>query len=176
MTYSTYVLYALGAVSLLQLVALGILLRRRASGEVARLEARLAHFAEALALLTDTTQSGFTTVAAELERTDRRRAPSVSRAATARRIVTAAQAGRSIQDIAAVEEVSESEVGLQLGLAAELAPPPAPVLAKPRPRAVAHETPQRQRRGGQPVPQRRTLADAVREAPHPRTMPVAASA
>ncbi len=116
----TFVSIALGAIGLLQIVLLGILLRRRRELDLSRVEQRLAHFGEALALLTDTAQTGFTSVAAELERAGSRRVPVTNRAAAAQRIVGAARKGRSVQDIAATEEVSESEIRLHLGLASDL--------------------------------------------------------
>lgn len=115
----TYALIALGASSLLQLVLIGILLRRQPHLDLSRAEQRLAHFGEALALLTDTTQAGFTSIAAELERAGGRRALVTNRAAATKRIVGAARKGRSVQDIAATEEVSESEIRLHLGLASD---------------------------------------------------------
>lgn len=121
----TYAIYALCGVSVLQCVALIVLLKRRRDLDLARIETRLSHFAEALALLTDTTQSGFASVAAELERGSLRKTPGASRAATSKRIVSAARKGRSIQDIAAQEEISESEIRLTLGLAEELMESPA---------------------------------------------------
>ena len=116
----TYALIALSAIGLLQLVLLGVLLRRRRELDLSRVEQRLAHFGEALALLTDTTQTGFTSVAAELERTGGRRPPVTNLAAATRRIVGASRKGRSVQDIAATEEISESEIRLHLGLASDL--------------------------------------------------------
>jgi hypothetical protein len=116
----TYALIALGATSLVQLVLTGLLLRRRRETDLSRVEQRLAHFGEALALLTDTAQTGFTSVALQLERAGDRRAPVTSRAAATRRIVGAARKGRSVQDIAANEEVSESEIRLHLGLASDI--------------------------------------------------------
>jgi hypothetical protein len=44
----------------------------------------------------------------------------VSRAAASRRILGAAKQGCSVQDIAASEDVSESEIRLHLGLAEDL--------------------------------------------------------
>jgi Flp pilus assembly protein TadB len=85
------------------------LLRRRA-----RTEDRLAHFAEALALLTDTTEAGLANVALELESTRRRTPRGTSRAATAKRISTAVRKGQSIGDIVAAEALSESEIRLHL--------------------------------------------------------------
>jgi alkylhydroperoxidase family enzyme len=84
----------------------------------ARTEDRLAHFAEALALLTDTTEAGLANVALELESTRRRTPRGTSRAATAKRIATAARKGQSIQDIVAAEALSESEIRLHLRMTA----------------------------------------------------------
>lgn len=116
----TYAVIALGAIGSLQVVLLGLLLRRRGEVDLSRVEQRLAHFGEALALLTDTTQTGFTSVAAELARTGSRRAPVTNRAAATKRIVGAVRKGRSVQDIAATEDISESEIRLHLGLASDL--------------------------------------------------------
>jgi alkylhydroperoxidase family enzyme len=84
----------------------------------ARTEDRLAHFAEALALLTDTTEAGLANVALELESTRRRTPRGTSRAATAKRIATAARKGQSIEDIVAAEALSESEIRLHLRMTA----------------------------------------------------------
>lgn len=120
-----YAIAVLGGMTLLQLVALGLLLRRRNDLDLSRVETRLAHFGEALALLTDTTQAGFTSVAAELEQPDRKAVRTPNRAAVSKRIVGAVRRGRSIQDVAADEAVSESEIRLHLGLADEAVPAPA---------------------------------------------------
>jgi hypothetical protein len=101
-------------------------------GAAERLDRRLAHFVEALGLLTDTTEAGFATVAIELEQAGRRpsrlastpTAPrSTSRSttprATARRIKTATRCGREVAEIAADEGMSESEVLLYLGMSNE---------------------------------------------------------
>lgn len=114
---TNYVIYGLGGMTLLQGVALGVLLRRRGHADLSRLEGRLARFGEALALLTDTTQTGFASIAGELGRTDRRPTPEPARAATSKRIVTAVRRGRTVQQVAADERVSESEIRLHLGLA-----------------------------------------------------------
>ena len=115
-----YGLIALAGLNLLQVGLLVVVMRRRQDLDLSRIEQRLAHFGEALALLTDTAQTGFASVATELERTGARRTSTTSRAAASRRIVGAAKKGRSIQDIAASEDVSESEIRLHLGLAEEL--------------------------------------------------------
>lgn len=128
----TYVIYALCGVSLLQCVGLVVLLKRRRDVDLARVDARLAQFGEALALLTDTAQAGFATLAGELERGGTRQTKPVSRAATSKRIAHAAKQGRSIQAIAADERVSESEVRLHLGFIDEPPAPPARVAAAPK--------------------------------------------
>jgi hypothetical protein len=102
-------------------------------GAAERLDRRLAHFAEALGLLTDTTEAGFANVATELEQAARRRTsrpastPAAPRStgrsttprATARRIRTASRSGREVAEIAANEGMSESEVLLYLGMSSE---------------------------------------------------------
>ena len=83
-----------------------------------RLNDRLSHFAEALALLTDTTEVGLANVAAELETTGRKGAArAVSPRAASKRIANAARHGKAIHEIAATEDMSESEVRLHLGMA-----------------------------------------------------------
>lgn len=116
-----YVIYGLGGMTLLQSVALGLLLKQRRGLDLSRLEGRLSRFGEALALLTDTTQSGFASIAGELARTGQRPAPAASRTATSKRIVTAVRRGRTVQQVAAAEQVSESEIRLHLGLASPIA-------------------------------------------------------
>jgi hypothetical protein len=122
-----YALAALTAVILAQTAVIWRLSRRIRGAE--RLDRRLSHFAEALALLTDTTESGLANVATELEQASRQRVsrPATSRStvrsttprATARRIATAASSGRAVADIAADESMSESEVLLHLGMRGE---------------------------------------------------------
>jgi hypothetical protein len=80
-----------------------------------QIDDRLASFANALTLLTDTTETCFQTLGGQLVDAAARPAPAV-RAARQRRIVTAARRGRSVGDIAAREDVAESEVRLRLTL------------------------------------------------------------
>src|SRR5882757_3458964 len=109
-----YVVAGLALISLVEAVALV----RQRRGQVADPSAdRLAHFAEALALLTDTTEAGFANLAAELQ-TRRQASRTSSRTATAKRIATAVRRGRSLDEIASSESLSESEIRLHLGLAA----------------------------------------------------------
>lgn len=138
--YTDYVIYGLGGMTLLQSVALGVLLKQRRNLDLSRLEGRLSRFAEALALLTDTTQSGLASIAGELERAGRRPAPAASRATTSKRIVTAVRRGRTVQQVAADEQVSESEIRLHLGLAT---PTAAPATTTRTGALVAHDAPAR---------------------------------
>jgi hypothetical protein len=111
-----------GGVGLAVLVVVqGALLVRatRALTRVGSLETRLERIGDAVTLLTDTTESAFRAVAAEMSR---RPAPAaaVTRAASAarsRRIASAARKGKSVAEIAAAEEVAESEVRLRLHVA-----------------------------------------------------------
>lgn len=112
----TYVVSALTVIVLAQTVVL-FRISRGMTG-VARLGERLSRFAEALALLTDTTEAGLANVANELEQSGRRRASrAAARTSTARRITSAAERGRSVEDIAAREALSESEIRLHLHMA-----------------------------------------------------------
>ncbi len=91
-------------------------LRQRAATDT--LDARLAHLTAGIALLTDTAETGLGDVARELAR----RPPAAAeparstRAASQRRVVAASRRGRSVNDIAAEEQMSESEVRLRMKL------------------------------------------------------------
>jgi hypothetical protein len=127
-----YALAALILVTLAQTVVTWRLSTRISAAE--RLDRRLSHFAEALALLTDTTEAGLANVATELEHAGQRRASrpaatggaprssarSTTPKAAARRILTASRRGRPIAEIAADEGMSESEVLLYLGMNEDL--------------------------------------------------------
>jgi hypothetical protein len=83
-----------------------------------RLDDRVAHLMAGVSLLTDTTEGALRDVAVEIGRlaatTDM--ANPETRALSRTRINGAARRGRSVQDIAANEQVSEGEVRLQLQL------------------------------------------------------------
>ena len=112
----TYAVTALTVIVFAQTVALWRISRGMTG--VARLGERLSRFAEALALLTDTTEAGLANVANELEQAGRRRASrAAARATTGRRISSAAERGRSVEEIAAFEALSESEIRLHLHMA-----------------------------------------------------------
>lgn len=108
------------AVAALVLVQGALLLRAtRALTRVATLESRLDKMNDALTLLTDTTESAFRAVAAEMTRVTAP-PPAVTRAASAartRRVARAAQKGKSVAEIAAAEEMAEGEVRLRLHVA-----------------------------------------------------------
>jgi hypothetical protein len=84
-----------------------------------RLDERMAHLTAGISLLTDTAEGGLRDVAQEIERLaaagGKGSKPKV-RAATQRRVSNAARRGRSVQDIAAKEQMAESEVRLRLQL------------------------------------------------------------
>lgn len=88
----------------------------RIIGAVERTEERLSHYSGALALLTETTESGFRALALEMGRLGRTGAPASARPTTAR-VARQARRGRTVTDIAAAEDVSEGEVRLRLHLA-----------------------------------------------------------
>jgi hypothetical protein len=86
---------------------------------IAKLGDRVAQLTAGISLLTDTIEGGLRDVAQEIERMGAIKAAAKpkARAATQRRVSTAARRGRSVQDIAAKEQMSESEVRLRLQLA-----------------------------------------------------------
>jgi hypothetical protein len=102
------------AAGLLVIVA-SVLINRRQRRALQRVEVRLTHLHGVLSLLTSTTEDGLRSVAVEVGRlagaTDTR-----SRGITGhrQRMASAAGHGRSVQDIAATEQVSEGEVLLHL--------------------------------------------------------------
>lgn len=85
---------------------------------IERLDDRIAHLLAGVSLLTDTTEGALRDVAVEITRMAAVKGQGRPRARTAteRRVATAARRGRSIQDIAASEQVSEGEVRLRLQL------------------------------------------------------------
>jgi hypothetical protein len=106
-------LAAFAICGLAQLLLLWLLLSHRRTQ--AALETRLARQADALALLTETSEAGFAAVARELERGATTARP--ARRPSARRLTAAARKGRSLTEIAAAEQMSEGEVRLRLHLA-----------------------------------------------------------
>lgn len=107
---------AIGVVIALECVLGGLyLLQRRRANE---LEGRLAGLTAAMTLLTDTMEGGLQDVAREVGRLGAASAVAAprARAATQRRVRTAAKRGRHVTDIAATEQMSEGEVRLMLQL------------------------------------------------------------
>lgn len=85
-----------------------------------RLDERLAQLTAGISLLTDTAEGGLRDIAQEIERLNAAGAKTSKpngRAATQRRVSNAARRGRSVQDIAAREQMAESEVRLRLQMA-----------------------------------------------------------
>jgi hypothetical protein len=88
--------------------------------KISKLGDRLAHLTSGISLLTDTVEGGMRDVALEIERLSGANKPAAkpkARVATQRRVSAAAKRGRSVQDIAAKEKMSESEVRLRLQMA-----------------------------------------------------------
>jgi hypothetical protein len=86
----------------------------RVLASASRVEEKVGHFADALSLLTETTESGFRAVADELGRRRLDVPDFLQHKAATARVAAAARRGRSITEIAASEEVSEGEVRLRL--------------------------------------------------------------
>jgi hypothetical protein len=111
---SIYIVAAILAVNALQLVLL-IRLARRVTG-AERVNERLSHFAEALSLLTDTTEQGLASIATGLTEFGRKTSTRGTAKAATRRIMSAVRSGRAVSAIAADESLSESEIRLHLEL------------------------------------------------------------
>lgn len=100
------------------LVVLGVVIWTHVQHQAAidRLDDRMAHLLAGISLLTDTTEGALRDVALEIGRlaavTDGTGAK--PRPGSQRRIATDARRGRTVQDIAAREELSEGEVRLHL--------------------------------------------------------------
>jgi hypothetical protein len=85
---------------------------------VERLDDRISHLLAGISLLTDTTEGALRDVATEITRLAAVKETAARPAArtTTRRVSVAARRGRTVQDIAAAEQVSEGEVRLRLQL------------------------------------------------------------
>jgi hypothetical protein len=115
---------ALGALFLVQGWILWRLLG--AVGVVQRMDEKIAHFGDALTLLTETAEGGFRAVASELDRAGLQAAAPAGKKPlaprpTSARMTAAAKRGRSVEEIASTEQVSEGEVRLRLHLAKQAA-------------------------------------------------------
>jgi hypothetical protein len=111
----------LGSLLLIQAWLLWRLTRVVASA--ARVEEKVTHLADALSLLTETTESGFRAVAGELGRRHDAAPVAVPRPAPSMaRLKAAVRRGRSVSEIAAAESMSEGEVRLRMHLAGKVEP------------------------------------------------------
>jgi len=109
---TTYLTAGVVAVLIAQSVCLWRALSRLSAIE--RFESRLSALAHTIVLLTDATETGLKDLAARLAAETPARPSGAGRQ---RRVVGAARRGRSVADIAAAEELAESEVRLRLSLA-----------------------------------------------------------
>jgi alcohol dehydrogenase class IV len=84
--------------------------------ELSHIRERMSRLADALALLTDTTDAGLSTLIREVQQLGRKQPMprSASRTAVAKRVASAARKGEPIARIAERESLSESEVRLHL--------------------------------------------------------------
>lgn len=117
MELTTVILAGLATLTMAQAVLLWR--ATRAVARLATIDTRIEKFGDALTLLTDTTESAFRAVAAEVSRQPAvapKRAAAVSAART-RRIARAVKGGASVQQVAASEQVSEGEVRLRVHVA-----------------------------------------------------------
>ena len=105
----------LGGMLLLQAVLLWRLLG--AVGVLRRFDDRLERLSDALSLLTETSESGFQAIGAELERVGQTVTARRPGRTTNARVAAAAKRGQSVPQIAVREEMSEGEVRLRLHLA-----------------------------------------------------------
>jgi hypothetical protein len=112
-----WVMAAIGAATLLLIGGL-VWVHVQTQAAIERVDDRMAHLLAGVSLLTDTTEGALRDVAAELTRLGAAKdgAKPRARTATQRRVAGAARRGRSVQDIAAAEQVSEGEVRLRLQL------------------------------------------------------------
>ncbi len=77
---------------------------------------RMTHFADALSLLTDTTEQGFAGLTVTIAESGKKGPLKNMTKGTTKRIVAAVKGGGSIAAVAAAERLSESEVRLHLEL------------------------------------------------------------
>jgi uncharacterized protein YidB (DUF937 family) len=88
--------------------------------ELSLVRERVSRLADGLALLTDTTEAGLSTLIKEVEQLGGRRKASTkpsSRSSVAKRVTSAVEKGEKVAEIATTEGLSESEVRLHLSMA-----------------------------------------------------------
>jgi DNA-binding NarL/FixJ family response regulator len=111
------VLMTIGGATLLVLGGL-VWVHVQQQAAIERLDDRIAHLLAGVSLLTDTTEGALRDVATEITRlsSNAEAARLRPRAITQKRIARAVNRGRTLQDIAASEQISEGEVRLRLQL------------------------------------------------------------
>jgi hypothetical protein len=87
--------------------------------QIALIRERVSRLADGLALLTDTTEAGLSTLIKEVEQLGGRRKASKpsSRTSVSKRVAAAVEKGEKVAEIATTEGLSESEVRLHLSMA-----------------------------------------------------------
>jgi hypothetical protein len=93
--------------------------------QIALIRERVSRLADGLALLTDTTEAGLSTLIKEVEQLGgRRKAASKpsTRSSVSKRVAAAAAQGENVAEIATSEGLSESEVRLHLSMAKAAGP------------------------------------------------------
>jgi len=114
MTILTSVETVTAIVSLVGLLELVLLWRiLRAARAWGRVEERVAHFGKVLTLLTETNETGFTAIAAEIARANDDAPTAAPPRATNRSVAAALRGGRSSRQVAADRDISEGEVMLR---------------------------------------------------------------
>ena len=118
------VIRIIGASSGMLLIQLGIMVwTLRRLRELSHIRERMSRLADGLALLTDTTEAGLSTLIKEVQQfAPKLPAPrSASRSAVSKRVATAARKGVDLAHIAEREAISESEARLHLRVGAHAA-------------------------------------------------------
>jgi DNA-binding NarL/FixJ family response regulator len=112
-----WVVITVGGATLLVLGGL-VWMHVQQQAAIERLDDRVAHLLAGISLLTDTTEGALRDVATEITRlaANAEATRLRPRALTQKRIAGAVRRGRTVQDIAAEEQISEGEVRLRMQL------------------------------------------------------------
>ena len=112
---------AAAAITTIALVNFSLLVwTARRLQELSLVRERVSRLADGLALLTDTTEAGLSTLIKEVEQLGGRRKTSTktsSRTSVSKRVAAAVEKGEKVAEIATTEGLSESEVRLHLSMA-----------------------------------------------------------